>query len=289
MWKGRWTPHFDTTSIAAHIDVLPTLARLAGIPIPDSLRIDGLDLSSALEEQNAIDTARIYFEDFSYEAVRDPGLFEGGIARQHQWKMYAGSELYDLWADPGELHDFSNEYPHVLRRLNKAYEKYYVDVFGNGLLHPRPIEVGHQEENPIYIKAHHGRAEGNVQFVGYRGHDGERVGAHPVGVDGDWTSTWTSNGDAMEWTVDFVKPGTTYEIGVLVKGSVPMTDVELRLEVGSQEELIRIDHLSDKIEWSYLTLLKGAFFGVQEVKIELRDSIVDGNLAINALVVKAEQ
>ena len=48
----RWPGHIDPASgvreIAAHIDLLPTLAELAGIALPDGLALDGVSLANAL-------------------------------------------------------------------------------------------------------------------------------------------------------------------------------------------------------------------------------------------------
>jgi arylsulfatase A len=77
MWKGHWQPIYDSLSIAAHIDVVPTLAHLLNIDLPDTLGIDGYDLSDALEKQLPVGEKRIYFEDFHLDALRTPQLFNG--------------------------------------------------------------------------------------------------------------------------------------------------------------------------------------------------------------------
>ncbi|MCK5372590.1 MAG: sulfatase-like hydrolase/transferase, partial [Cyclobacteriaceae bacterium] len=205
MWKGHWQPLYDSMSLAAHIDVVPTLADILNINLPDSLEIDGYNLRSVLEQHVPLDDKRIYFEDYAFSAVRTPKLFSGGIARQAFWKMANGTELYNLKEDPGEQHNLAEVHPEILDKLNHAYTNYYHKVFSNGHLSPVPIKVGYNEENPVRIKSHHGIASGNVKFMGFRGHNNETFGTHPTGVDGDWTSNWKKMGDEMRWSVEFIE------------------------------------------------------------------------------------
>ena len=47
-WPGRIGAGTTVPALAAHIDLLPTLADLAGVPLPTGLALDGVSLAPAL-------------------------------------------------------------------------------------------------------------------------------------------------------------------------------------------------------------------------------------------------
>ena len=125
MWTGTWEPFYDTMSVAAHIDVVPTLAGILNISLADSLSVDGIDLRKVLEDHVSLSNERIYFEDYDFPAVRKPALFAGGMARKGFWKLHGGNELYNLYSDEGERINVATQYPEVLNELREAYKNYY--------------------------------------------------------------------------------------------------------------------------------------------------------------------
>ena len=288
MWKENWKPFYDTVSIAAHIDVVPTIGKILNIELPDSLSIDGYDLSDVLKESQPIDKRRIYYEDFHLEALKTPELFKGGIARKSRWKMVGGSELFDLEMDPGESNNIANEYQEVLHELNSLYQKFYNEVYENGHILPISIKVGYDEENPVSLKAHHGTARGNVKFLGLRGHYGEFVRAHPTGVDGDWTGNWKEKGDEIDWDVEFVDDAS-YEIGISANGRIRENSCVFLINIKDQQKEVTIPMLKEAKEWSYIPLLKLQSSGVAEVKLILQNIADSDSLNINELVIKKLQ
>jgi hypothetical protein len=124
--------------MASTLDILPTVASLAGAALPER-PIDGVDLSPALEGRET-------------ESPRDQFLFYyGGELRavragkwkrvfEHRTRSYVGVEpgmdglpgpysfptvpaaLYDLEADPAETTDVSGEHPGVVARLEALAE-----------------------------------------------------------------------------------------------------------------------------------------------------------------------
>jgi len=99
------------------MDVLPTLAELAGVPPAGP--VDGVSLLPTLrgEAQPGLESRPLYWE-----------FHEGGFkqaARRGNWKVARtglgrGLELYDLAADPGEKLDMAAEHPAVVA----GFEKY---------------------------------------------------------------------------------------------------------------------------------------------------------------------
>jgi len=284
MWKDHWQPFFDEKSVAAHIDIVPTIASLLNIQLQDSLKIDGISLRSILESHAFLDSERIFFEDFEYTAVKAPELFRGGIARKGDWKMYGASELYNLSEDPGEQSNVADEFPEILESLNREYENYYQESYFDNHFLPVSIPVGFAEENPVKIKSHHGRAAGNVQFMGYRGNYNESFGTHPYGVDGDWTTNWKKEGDMMTWNVDFTEVAQ-YEIGITANGKIGLNTCVFDIQFDGALAEITLPQFSKNAEWQYFPLLTATASDTATVSIRLKQMSETDSLNINELVI----
>ncbi|MGV2337586.1 MAG UNVERIFIED_CONTAM: sulfatase-like hydrolase/transferase [Planctomycetaceae bacterium] len=106
-WPGRipvgWV---DETTIMSGVDLMPTLAALAGIPC-NAPSIDGEDLSGALRGKPATRQRPLYWEWF-FEVVGNPAWFAATARHaQRSWKFYcdyAGEnvQLFDVASDPAE-------------------------------------------------------------------------------------------------------------------------------------------------------------------------------------------
>jgi arylsulfatase A-like enzyme/Flp pilus assembly protein TadD len=108
--------------LARHEDIVPTVLRLVGLPVPEDL--PGRDLVEAARRgaQGGDDAVFGYFES------RGPH-FELGWAeiqgvRSRRWKFTATpqpQELYDVLADPRELQNRIGVEPEVHQRMEQAY------------------------------------------------------------------------------------------------------------------------------------------------------------------------
>ncbi len=107
---------------ASHLDLIPTLCRLANIETPDGL--DGEDLTPTMNRSTEGNEAReLYWDTGHQQAIRSG-----------KWKLLVTSEtpndrlqivdtpkgtfLYDLDQDPGESHDLADEHPKIVQTLN---------------------------------------------------------------------------------------------------------------------------------------------------------------------------
>lgn len=118
--------------LTSTIDLLPTLAGLAGVPeaVPSDRVIDGEDIRALLEHPESASTPRdtfAYFDsDGELRAVRD----DSGL------KYYqAPGELYDLHEDVGEQIDISEEQPDDVDRLDRRFESIQQSLVTNS----RPV------------------------------------------------------------------------------------------------------------------------------------------------------
>jgi arylsulfatase len=150
-WPGTIPAGTVCNRIAATLDVLPTLAHIAGCPLPRN-RIDGVDILSLLKGDPTAqprDELVYYYHTNSLEGVRKGQwkLVLPHKSRTYKLNMpgrdgYPGKQpdidvpgvLYDLSVDPGETLDVQSEHPDIVRALQALVDKYRADL-GDDLTH----------------------------------------------------------------------------------------------------------------------------------------------------------
>ena len=134
-WPGKIPADAATDEIAATVDMLPTLAKIAGGAAPDDRPIDGKDIGPLLFGVKGAKTPHEYY------------LFPhlNGALRSGEWKFYPwpeggdkkkdktdppkkGYQLYDLAKDIGETKNVAADNPQVVERLLAQYQKMTDDV-----------------------------------------------------------------------------------------------------------------------------------------------------------------
>jgi arylsulfatase A-like enzyme len=117
---GRFTPGRVTVPVG-HVDVLPTLRELAGLP-PDPRNV-GWSLAPLLREGRWDRGERPLLGHL----VEFDGKHEVRAVVLGRYKLVerrpGGAELFDLEADPGESRDLAERHPEVVARLREAYER----------------------------------------------------------------------------------------------------------------------------------------------------------------------
>lgn len=140
----RWANHVpagrvDNTSIVAGIDWLPTICRFAGVKLPDSLNLDGEDMSNPLlgkPRQRAKPLMWQWrFRIFGDTTNKSPML----AIRDGKWKLLMNPdcsriELYDIPADPTELDSVADQHREIVKRLSVQLLKW------QETLPPGPVE-----------------------------------------------------------------------------------------------------------------------------------------------------
>jgi arylsulfatase A-like enzyme len=121
-WPGKIPAgRVDNETIMSGVDLMPTLAALAGIPC-DVPGIDGEDLTAALLGGSAPRQRPLHWEWF-FEVAGNPAFFSPPLAvRDGPWKFYcdyagANAQLYDITKDPEEVNDVSAKHQDVVDRL----------------------------------------------------------------------------------------------------------------------------------------------------------------------------
>ncbi|MGA2771897.1 MAG: sulfatase [Bryobacteraceae bacterium] len=134
MWPGHIPRGAVSKGIAGTVDILPTLARLCGAPLPNN-PLDGIDIWPLLccQKQELEREVLLYFDDWNVQC-----------ARWRQWKLHfaryntmafnpappggrvnlvlPAPELYDLESDPDESYDVAPENPQVVAHMMARVE-----------------------------------------------------------------------------------------------------------------------------------------------------------------------
>ena len=126
-WDGHITPGRDVTRIAAHIDILPTLAAYAGAKLPEG-QVEGRNLQPLIANPDAEWPDRYLFTHVGRWPVGDE-------PNKHQWKGFAvrnqrfryvdGTALYDMQADPGQKVNVIDQHPDVVKAMRAAYDAWW--------------------------------------------------------------------------------------------------------------------------------------------------------------------
>lgn len=135
-----------TSAIASNLDLLPTLAGMAGAQLPEGLELDGRDLGGVIfEGRDSPHDAIILFDNAKVAAVRTP-----------DWKYVVRSYfrtfdiplgrfnyplLFDIRRDPGENYSVASLHPEVAEALKarvKAARDFYEPMTADFPAYVRP-------------------------------------------------------------------------------------------------------------------------------------------------------
>jgi arylsulfatase A len=232
-WPGHIEPH-AVSQIAAHVDLLPTLIELCGLPLPDSLELDGRSLVPLLRGSASASTwpDRMLFTYRPGNRVGRPD--PRGAIRTQQYRFVRdrdADELYDLQQDPGETTNLARSHPDVLARFQQAFDQEFAEA-RTGIAERIPIPVGYTEMPQVELPAVEAQRTGGVVFANQSGY------AH------DWIVQWTRPEDRIAWELQVVTPGT-YE--VLLRYACSPADVgsTVRLSAGGESLTFTIERAFD--------------------------------------------
>ena len=120
-WKGKLKPRTVETPLSI-TDWTPTIAALAGAQVGNDLKLDGINIWSALADGDDLEERPLYnvAPGFRSRALRlgDWKLVEHRKDKKQPPRL----ELYNLKSDPGEKRDVSKTQPELLLKLQRAMD-----------------------------------------------------------------------------------------------------------------------------------------------------------------------
>jgi arylsulfatase A len=187
-WLNKNEIHFP--HIAAHIDVLPTLASLCELEIPEGLKLDGINLYPYLQNENMDYPERFIYTDRGLDSKTPYGL----RSQEYLLTIKDDTALFNLGEDPWQKMDISEDKPEIVKEYIQKYDTWYREVTAFGL-NPPPIEIGHLAAPRVDLPAHEATFEGGVHFKEGNG----------------WANDWLVNvlkaKDKVIWKIRVVREG----------------------------------------------------------------------------------
>lgn len=148
----------DIETMAAHIDILPTLAQICNVELPKEKRIDGKSLVPLImgDEVDWVDRPL-----FLYWSRRYPELYYNVALRKGKYKLVGMTdynaqikdfELFNLEKDPYEQNNIILEHIGIANNLKKELDETHSELITSENLIDEPrIIVGSTDENPVIL------------------------------------------------------------------------------------------------------------------------------------------
>jgi hypothetical protein len=197
-WPAQIEPGTKVRHIAGAIDLLPTLAACAGIPIVSTKPIDGLDLRDVLLKEAPHAGQRPAWPDRTLVTFYNNRL----SLRTQQYRFDAGggqgkkaatnTALYNMLKDPAQQRDISQEQPELAARFAAEARRWRAELAPKPGEGDRPFTVGYSASTPL--PARDGVPHGNVQ----------RSDSAP---NCSFFTNWTATTDHITWDIEIGRAG----------------------------------------------------------------------------------
>jgi arylsulfatase A-like enzyme len=186
-WPNKIAAGTRVPQIAAAIDLLPTLAELAGVNVAPGKPLDGRSLAPLLLNPRAAWPERMLFSHWAGKVS----------VRTQTHRLDDRGRLFDMLADPGQTRDVAADEPELAGRLAQAVADWRRDVLGElarDQSDRRPFTVGYAEFPDAVLPARDGVAQGAIR----------RSARAP---NCSFFENWTRPGEAVSWDVEVHAPG----------------------------------------------------------------------------------
>jgi arylsulfatase A-like enzyme len=213
-WPEKIAAGTIIPQIGGAIDLLPTLADLAGIDVSTRKPINGMSLAPLLRKEKVEWPERPLF------SVRRDQV----SVRTQQFRLDATGKLFEIDADPGQHKDVSKQHPRIARRLKEQAARYRNQTQKQFAANAdRPFTVGYGRSTTL--TARDGVPHGTIQ----------RSSKAP---NNSFFTNWTKADDFITWEIDV---GTTGDYEAIVFYTCAAGDEGSRLRLSAGEALVETD------------------------------------------------
>ncbi|MGJ8633263.1 MAG: arylsulfatase [Luteolibacter sp.] len=129
---GGLTGGRSVQQLTSVMDIYPTLAEYAGVPLAADAAIDGKSLSPILADENNADWPErnvvTHVGRWANHSPMDKIKHPGSAIRNERFSLVNGTELYDLKNDRGQEKDVAADFPEVFQTLSKQYDDWWKTI-----------------------------------------------------------------------------------------------------------------------------------------------------------------
>ncbi len=183
-WKTDIKPKTVIEEVAGAIDILPTIAAMAGLEYSTNHPLDGKNLLPLMNG-----------DPDSWEERYIYAYWNGNVSvRSQRYRLDNQGRLFDITEDRGQINDISDKEPAVregMARRAARWKKETLEGVGTG---KRPFTVGHPDAVYTQLPARDGQPHGNIV----------RSNRWP---NSSFFTNWTSTDDKITWDVEVLADG----------------------------------------------------------------------------------
>ena len=266
--KGNLTGGRDIDTLAAHLDVLPTLADLCGIAVPESYHPDGLSLLPLLKDRDTDWPRSHHIVQYHGGAGNStlPAPFDNTVVMTERWRLVNSKqlELYDIEADPAQRDNLAADHPDVVTELRALYAPFWESI--SPRLTPVAIDLGSTTENPTTLCSQDWLMEtGNPPW------NFQSIKKLPK-ITKPWIVDITRAGRYQLTLRQFPKEAERPLVAVRAKVKIAGEAKEAPVEAGSKGVVFELDLPAGETElWTWLYNEKGKAGGAYFTEVEFLD------------------
>jgi len=150
--------NIDIEAVAAHIDVLPTLAAICNASPPAGRKLDGMNLIPFINGGKKDWPERSLF---FYWTRHSPELYNNIALQKGKYKLVGNTdynatsdkfELFDIEKDPYEQKNVVKEFPVIAEELKDELDRRFLELVSSENMVNKPyILAGTKNENPVIL------------------------------------------------------------------------------------------------------------------------------------------
>ncbi len=209
-WKNKLPAGRKIQNIASSIDVLPTLAKMAGLIYLGKTSLDGMDLSPLLFNQKVFWKDRVIYSHWNGKTS----------VRSQKYRLDYENQLFDMEQDMGQQVNVAARYPKIADSLKQLRENWLAQLPDFSKI-SKPFTLGHPKYSSTQLPARDGLGHGNIERSNYYPNDA-------------FFTNWISENDSISWDVDVLHEGD-FEVLMYYTLAKENSGVTVQLSQGKSE------------------------------------------------------
>jgi len=222
-WSGVIPAGIEITNIAGAIDLLPTLADLAGVSTKGTKPLDGVSLKSLLlgKSASSLIQNRMIMAHWANKFS----------VRSQRYRLDDKNRLYDMLLDPAQSNDIKNQEQALHLEMVNVKETWRSDVMDEQWRTERPFTIGNAHYQNYLLPAR------DALFTG-------GIARSAKAPNCSFLTNWTSIEDSIYYEVEVEDDGI-YDVELYYTCKAEDVGIELSLSLGSSVSKAKVTEAHD--------------------------------------------